>query len=76
MCLEEAEQTSAQANDPMQSDRRASVYPEPSGAVQPDPMPVSGVDPDMDLSMVASGGQLTVVRGATHPRTHFAGAST
>ena len=66
--LEKSEQTSAPANDSMQSDRGATVYPGPSVDVQPGLMPASGVNPDMDLSMFASGGQLTVVRGVTHPR--------
>ena len=67
--LEKSEQTSAPANYYMGSDRGASVYPELSVDVQPDPMPASGVDPDMDLSIVASGVRLKVVRGATHPCT-------
>ena len=67
--LDQAEQSSAPANDFMQSDLGALVYPEPSVDVQPDVMGTDGVDPDMDLSMVASGGELTVVRGVTRPRT-------
>ena len=61
--LEQAKHKSAPAFDSMRSDRGASMFPEASVGVESDPMLTSGVDPDMDLSMVASGRQLTVARG-------------
>ena len=66
--LEQAEQLSAPANSSVRADHGASVYPEHPVDVQPDVMPTGGVDPDTDLSMVASGVQLTVVRGASRSR--------
>ena len=67
--LQQAEQLSAPANSSVRADHGASVYPEHPVDLQPPVMPTDGVDPDMDLSMVASGGQSMVVRGVTHPCT-------
>ena len=63
------QQAVAPAVDSMRADRGASLYLESPVDVRSDPMSASGVDLDTDLSMVASGGQLTVVRGVTQPRT-------
>ena len=61
--LDQAEQLSAPANSSVRADHGESVYPKQPEDVQP-----VGVEPVMDLSMVASGGQLTVVRGTWRPR--------
>ena len=60
--LEQVEQLLAPASSSVRADHGESEYPEHPVDVQPD-----SVEPDRDLSIVASGGQLTVVRVASRP---------